>query len=484
MRRVAVWTLLCAVTLFSTAAFADRVHLKDGRVIQGQVIDKGDQVEIRLKLGSTTVRKDEIVRIEKVKSPAEVYKEKSAALADDDADGHFQLAQWCREQDLTEEAHAQLLKVIAIDPEHARARALLGHVKVGGAWLDTTTTTVVTVDNQMPVAAEVRLDGKTVVSVEATGSGVASVTPGEHRLQVVLSDDRRLDTSVALEPGKQYALALPVPQPEHVLRYSDQGFYVFPSEVTEFVYQDGRCRYARLADGARLGTLEGSVAPGPASFSARDLGEALGLDGTFSKVYALLQRRGRRARPDPAGGARLLVTPGLFAILSTEDLENIKEDKFKPRDIRLVADAETRYGAIDRIEAGSDFTLDRNGNVNITLGGLSVKLTRSSVTVQPADRRSRGDYVIMPDSVILLSRGGRRSVVSLQEGVVKPLAEPPKQVRPSRRGGPPRLPRDAILWSPTGYTVTRQPDEDHTQSTFYSERLMVVLEAKPLATSQ
>ena len=64
MRRVAVWTLLFAVVLSSTATFADRVHLKDGRVLEGEVIDKGDQVEIKLKLGSTTVRKDEIARIE------------------------------------------------------------------------------------------------------------------------------------------------------------------------------------------------------------------------------------------------------------------------------------------------------------------------------------------------------------------------------------------------------------------------------------
>ena len=484
MRRVAVWTLLFAVVLSSTAAFADRVHLKDGRVIEGEVIDRGDQVEIRLRLGSTTVRKDEIAHIEEVKSAVEVYKEKTAALAEDDADGHLQLAQWCREQGLTEEARAELLSTVAIDPEHTQARALLGHVKVGDTWVDTTTTTVVAVDNQMPVTAEVRLDGKAVASVEATGSGVASVTPGDHRLEVVLSDDRRLETPVTLEPGKQYALNLPVPQPEHILRYSDQGFYVFPNEVTEFVYQDGRCCYAGLEDGTHLTALDGSAASAPATFDARDLGEALGLDSTFSKIFVLVEQRGRRARPDPTGGVRLLVTHGLFAILSAEDLEDIKEDKFKPRDIRLVAEAETRYGAIDRIETGSDFTLDDDGNVSVTLGSLSVKVTRSSVTVQSADRGSRGDYVIMPDSVVLLSRGGRRSVVSLQEGVVKPLAEPPKEVRPSRSGGPPRLPRDAILWDPTGYTVTRQPDEDHTRSTFYSERLIVVLESKPFATPQ
>jgi len=484
MRRVPALALVFALVASSTAVFADRVHLKDGRVIEGEVVDKGDQVEIRLHLGSTTVRKDEIARIEKVKTASELYKEKAAAVAEGDADAHLELAQWCQEQRLAEEAHAELLATIAIDPEQAQARALLGHVKVGDAWVDTATTTVIDVSNQMPVTAEVRLDGPAVASVEGGGSDVVSATPGDHRLEIVLRDDRRLEMPITLEPGDRYALLLPVPQPEHVLRYSDEGFYIFPSEVTEFVYKDGTCLYAALEDGAHLTMLDGSPAPGPEAFEARDLGEILGLDSTFSKISELLAQRGRRVRPDATGGARLLVTHGLFAILSSEDLEDINEDDFRPKEIRLVAESETGYGALDRIEAGSDFALDDDGNASVTLGSLSVKVARSAVTAQSTDRRSRSEYAIMPDSILLLSRGGRRSVVSLQEGVVRPLAEPPREARPSRNGGPPRLPRDALLWSPTGYTVVRRADEDHTESTFYSERLIVVLESRPLAAPQ
>ncbi len=483
MRRAGVWALVCVLVLTWASVYADRVHLKSGRTLEGEVIDRGDRVEIKLKLGSITVPKDEIASIEPVVDPTETYREKAAALGADDADGHFQLAQWCQMRGLQEQARTELLKVIEIDPEHTQTRALLGHVKIDEEWMDSTTTSIVTVTNQMPVKVEVLLDGELAASVEANGSYRLRSTPAKHGLQVVLSDDRQLEGQVTFEPGRRYSLLIPVPQPEHVLRYSRDGFYLFPSEAEELVYRDGVCRHAVLKDGAHLATLDGSPFPAPSVFDARDLGEALGLDGTFAKIQELIEQRGARVRPDATGGARLPVAHGLFAILGKDELEDIKEGKSKPKSIRLVCEEGARYGLIDSVEAGSDFELSKDGSVEVTLGSLTVKVGRSSVAVRSAARGSRGDYVIMPESVIRLTRGsGRRAVVVVQEGSVKPLgdAQPRVAPTPSKAGTLPRMPRDAMPWGATSYMVTRQPEEDRTQAALYSERLVVLLDSEPL----
>ena len=108
MRRAGVWALVCVLVLTWASAYADRVHLKSGRTLEGEVIDRGDRVEIKLKLGSITVAKDEIASIEPVVDAAETYREKAAALGADDADGHFQLAQWCQMRGLQEQARTEL----------------------------------------------------------------------------------------------------------------------------------------------------------------------------------------------------------------------------------------------------------------------------------------------------------------------------------------------------------------------------------------
>lgn len=485
MRRSAIWILLFgAVFLLSTSTLtlADRVHLKDGRTLEGKVVDLGDRVRVEFARGSATFNKDEIASIERVKSPAEIYKEKAAALAEDDAQGHFQLAQWCREQGLKEEARAELLRVISIDPEHAQARALLGHVKVGDQWVDTTTTDIVTVNNQAAARAEVKVDGEQAASVEAGGTGKFSTSPGKHTLEVALAEERRLSARVDLAPRTQYSLVIPEPQPEQVLRDSEKGFYLFPGEVEEFVYEGGECRYAVLADGSHLSTLDGSPAPAPRTFDARNLGESLGLDATFSRIAQLVIRRGPGLRPDLTGGARLALTRGLFVVLSKSDLDDLKEQKFKPKTLKLVSEEESRYGIIERIEKGSEFELAGDGDVTFTLGSLTLKVSRASLAVRSAERTARGEYVISPNSLVRLSRGrGRRTVLTVEEGVVKPLAgtTPAEPSRPPRPGRKPRLPRDALLWGATGYTITQPLEEGRSRTTFYSEGLVVVLEAKP-----
>ncbi|MEK7447890.1 MAG: DUF1570 domain-containing protein [Planctomycetota bacterium] len=64
-----------------------------------------------------------------------LYKEKLKKLGSKDAEGHFQLAQWCQEKGLGLEMKSQLRRTIRLKPNHAQARELLGYVKENNEWV-------------------------------------------------------------------------------------------------------------------------------------------------------------------------------------------------------------------------------------------------------------------------------------------------------------------------------------------------------------
>ncbi len=49
--------------------------------------------------------------------------------------GHWELANWCRENKLAEREMAHLWRVIELAPDHTEARQRLGHIQVNGQWL-------------------------------------------------------------------------------------------------------------------------------------------------------------------------------------------------------------------------------------------------------------------------------------------------------------------------------------------------------------
>ena len=130
-----IFLALAVLGLCGTLLWADIIYLDDGRKFEGQAVTEGDQVKVITKMGTLTFPKDKVVKVEKVAGPADTYKEKAAAIKDGDAEAHYQLATWCRENRLLKEMTEELNKVIAIDPEHEKARAVLDYVKVDGKWV-------------------------------------------------------------------------------------------------------------------------------------------------------------------------------------------------------------------------------------------------------------------------------------------------------------------------------------------------------------
>lgn len=134
MRRCLVVTLLllCGIS----PAFPDVVLLRDGQKLQGKVVaETYESITLKMKYGTVELYKSQVAKVQKKPLPAEVYRKKSAALAPGDAEAHYRLALWCREQELVEEYAAQLEQAIKTDPEHAAARKALGYVRREGVWV-------------------------------------------------------------------------------------------------------------------------------------------------------------------------------------------------------------------------------------------------------------------------------------------------------------------------------------------------------------
>ncbi|OWY73181.1 hypothetical protein B7486_02200 [cyanobacterium TDX16] len=128
---------IVAVLLLSAtrSLMADTFRLTEGGVIEGKVVEESeDTLKVQTTLGIFEIEKSRIAERTKSESPWERY-EKERKNSPDTAEGHFELAQWCRRQGLYTEQKKHLERVIELDPEHKKARAALGEVKQDGKWV-------------------------------------------------------------------------------------------------------------------------------------------------------------------------------------------------------------------------------------------------------------------------------------------------------------------------------------------------------------
>lgn len=63
------------------------------------------------------------------------YAVRAGKLSDSDSLGHFSLAKWCKQNSLHKQMRSEARLVIALEPQHAGAHALLGKMKANGKWL-------------------------------------------------------------------------------------------------------------------------------------------------------------------------------------------------------------------------------------------------------------------------------------------------------------------------------------------------------------
>jgi hypothetical protein len=134
-RALAASLAACCLVVLARPAFADRVVLKDGRVLEGKVISRDENgVKIKLKFGIQTIAPEEVASVEIVESPLEEF-ERRYKESRGDAQKLFELGKWADSKDLTAQARSAYAACLDADKSHEGAHAALGHVKYEGEWV-------------------------------------------------------------------------------------------------------------------------------------------------------------------------------------------------------------------------------------------------------------------------------------------------------------------------------------------------------------
>lgn len=129
-----------ALAILLPAAFADEVTLSNGNTLEGILVTDPapPQGRIVLEVGSGTIVLDEknILSVSRSRSKLHDYRDRRASISDStDPEDYAQLASWARENKCFRYVRELCEKAIELDPNHEGAHRLLGHEKVGGAWL-------------------------------------------------------------------------------------------------------------------------------------------------------------------------------------------------------------------------------------------------------------------------------------------------------------------------------------------------------------
>lgn len=101
------------------------VRTRDGRTIEGDITEKGTEVQIATKAGSITIKTDEISNITYAANVREQYEQKLKALPPDaGSKSHYDLARWLYDQREYELARTEVNRAIELDPNNADAITL------------------------------------------------------------------------------------------------------------------------------------------------------------------------------------------------------------------------------------------------------------------------------------------------------------------------------------------------------------------------
>lgn len=133
-RRAAAAILATTVTLLP--ATADEVFLKGGGRLQGVVVERTQKaIVVETGPGRVTFPTSVVERVVEGRSPLEVYRERAAELALDDAAGWASLARWADERDLPTQSREAWAQSLRGNPSSPEANEALGRVQLNGTWV-------------------------------------------------------------------------------------------------------------------------------------------------------------------------------------------------------------------------------------------------------------------------------------------------------------------------------------------------------------
>jgi hypothetical protein len=135
---VAAFCGLALLTASNRVVVADIFVLANDGQVQGDVIippeKQPGKVVVRTADGQITLDKSQIKQIIP-QSAAELEYERIRPTFADTVDDQWRLSEWCRDHSLSKQRQVHLERILVLDPDHQRARALLGYSHVDGRWV-------------------------------------------------------------------------------------------------------------------------------------------------------------------------------------------------------------------------------------------------------------------------------------------------------------------------------------------------------------
>jgi len=128
-------TILPILLLFAASAAADVVRLKDGRALEGTVVDEGSRYAVTDRDQKHVVKKTDVDGVESSRGFMDEYGDRLAKLPTDDAEAIFEFGRWLEQNEWPARARRAYEEVLELDPEHRGARRALGYRLFEGAWL-------------------------------------------------------------------------------------------------------------------------------------------------------------------------------------------------------------------------------------------------------------------------------------------------------------------------------------------------------------
>jgi hypothetical protein len=136
--RIASFSIVACLLSAQASVRADVFQLKDGGEVAGTVVEKNEagDVVVRTAAGAVvSLKRDMLQRIIEENAALAEYHERSRKTPDT-AEAQRQLAEWCRQHKLADEADLHLMRVAELDPNDEEARRTLGFQKIGDRWLN------------------------------------------------------------------------------------------------------------------------------------------------------------------------------------------------------------------------------------------------------------------------------------------------------------------------------------------------------------
>ena len=121
--------IMVVALVVAGAAWADVIELTNGDKVEGKILEEGTAgVKIQTKFGAIIVPRRSIKRVIKEGPAQQEYREKAMELAKE----HVELARWCEEKGLEEEAKKHYEMALRFDPDNEDAKKALGAGKKEG----------------------------------------------------------------------------------------------------------------------------------------------------------------------------------------------------------------------------------------------------------------------------------------------------------------------------------------------------------------